>query len=389
MTEKELIEKLSQLKNEEPDQNWVLFCRQGLASKIRGLAESQPAVQKLNIAQIWSFLGHITFNKAFRPVAAFLAIFGLVLSSGLFTLAKAKDSLPGDRLYSVKIALEQAKILTTTSPEKKADLQSQIMALRLEELTKVVEKQEPMNVKQPKVEEAVGNLQRQMMLVKDELPKLDNANTGAKKKVEVAKRIDNNASQAEQTLSQVRAIMPSSETNNLAERIAEASDTASKTGTKALEMMVGEQGEAESGISQEEIIANLGQKIQKTGEKIKTLGQAVSSNSATSSQFYINAAIILDQSDEALIQARASLDKNDVAGALETLKAANEMVSSAEKLVGSAVPSEESSDADGSTKPIDSNASSTSGILPQDSVADSGQSSTTFIIIYSSNLNLE
>ena len=329
ISEKELIERLTQLKEVKPDENWVIFCRENIALEISKNNEKEP-IPAFNFSSAFaSFLRYIRNpHPVLKPMVAFVLIFGFMFSGSLIVIAKAKNSLPGDRLFSVKIALEEAKLLTATSAEGKAQVQTDMITARIDELNKIINAEGSMEQKQPKIEEAVNNLQRHLLSAKDELPKLNN--TEAKKVVEVAKRMDASAASAEQSLSQAKLALPTDTKNNLTEKIAEAVDEADKTSTKALEVMVQKQGEA--GVSQTEIAAKVDDKIQKTQQMIKTLTQSVN-NSAIADRLPINATLVLDESDKAVEQAKAYLEKGDFAGALQIIRTANEMVKNAQQMM--------------------------------------------------------
>ena len=329
ITEKELIERLTQLKEVKPDENWVIFCRENLALEISKNDEKEVTPVFNFPSAFASFLRYIgNPHPVLKPVVAFVLIFGFMFSGSLFVIAKAKNSLPGDRLFSVKIALEEAKLLATTSAEGKAQVQTDMIVARIDELNKIINAEGSMEQKQPKIEEAVNNLQRHLLSAKDELPKLNN--TEAKKVVEVAKKMDASAASAEESLSQAKLALSPDTKKSLTEKIAEAADEADKTSTRALEVIVQNQGGA--GVNQTEIAAKVDNKIQKTEQMIKTLTQSVN-NSAIADKLPINATLILDESDKAVEQAKAYLEKGDFAGALQIIKTANEMVKSAQQIM--------------------------------------------------------
>jgi len=336
ITEQEIIDRLTQLKKVRPDDNWVIFCRQNLASEISKNygKETMPA---FNFSSAFaSFMRYIRNpHPVLKPVVAFVLIFGFVFSGSWVVIAKANNSLPGDRLFSVKLALEEAKLLTATSAEGKAQVQTDMITVRIDELNRIINQGGSMEQKQPKIEEAVNNLQSHLLSAKDALPKLNN--TEAKKVVEVAKRMDASAASAEQSLSEAKSALSPDMKNNLTDKIAEAADEADKTSTKALETMVQRQGEA--GVSQTEIAVKVDEKIQKTEQMVKTFAQSIN-NSAIADKLPINATIVLDESDKAIEQARLLLENNDITGALQAIKSASEMVKSAQKLVDNASPAQ-------------------------------------------------
>jgi len=178
------------------------------------------------------------------------------------------------------------------------DFQSDIIASRLQELDKVINAGESGESKQPKIEEAMNNLQRQLLTVKDELPKLNGME--AKKAVEMAKKIDANASQAQQALSQAKLTLSPEMKQNLNEKMNEVADEADKTSNRAIEVMIKNQVDG-NGETHKEILAKLDEKIQKTKDVMKSLAV---DQSAIGKEFSINAAIILDETDKAIEQAR-------------------------------------------------------------------------------------
>lgn len=356
ITEKDLIQSLKQLKKVKPNQNWVIFCRENLIAKFP-VQEKEPE-KNLESFDFVSIFRHFKFPRlALRPVAVLSIIFLLIFGTGLTALSKAKDSLPGDHLYPVKIALEQARLLTTTSDEGRAKVQSEMIAVRLDELNKVIELNGSIEDKAPRIEEAVNNLQKHLLTINDELPKLDDK-TEAKKAVEMAKIIDANAANVQHALSQAKLSLSPKTDGKLNKKIAETADMADKASNDALELMVMKQNEAGT-MSSEEISAKLGEKIQNTEKQMKSLAETVA-NSPIGNKLPINASIILDESDKAIEQAKASLESNDMVGALQTIQAASELVKSAQKLVDVANPESPQ----GSEAVDNSNATSTTDKVP-------------------------
>lgn len=364
ISEKELIEGLTRLKDIKPDDNWVIFCRQNLVENIKADLLSSRPIFKQGISRLSGFFRGLAFPRyILKPALSLFLIFGFIFSAGLVTVVKAKDSLPGGRLYPIKLALEQAQLLATSSAEQKAEIQSKIIATRLKEINQIIDGNESIEVKTPKVEEAVINLQQQLLTINDQLPKVNDA----KKMVSMANNVNNQATQVQQVLAQAKAVLPS-------DRLAEASDTADKASTQALEVMVEKSKQSDTGISQEEVLAKLDEKIQQTEQRAKSLTESVN-NSETSKKLPINAVMILDESDKALEQAKISLQQKDADGALQTVKAANEMIKSAEDLVASALPNDAAPASSTSTSSVeDSSKNSTTAppvIIPSSATSSS------------------
>jgi len=371
-SEQELIEKLAELRQIEPKQDWVIFCREKLIAEAEmGEEISEPEENKGKIAELLTFIrGSFLAQFALRPAVIMAAIFLIIFSTSIYTISAANGSLPGDRLFPVKIALEQARLLATPSAEGKAELQSEIISTRLSELDQVMKSNEPISAKQSKIEAAVNNLQKHFLTAKDDLPKLDNSTP--KKVVELAKKIDASATEAVKALNQAKLSISGDNSKNLSEKIADAADAVDKASTKALEVMVSKQGD----LSQEEILALLGEKIQNTQDKITNLQKSVAEFDL-GKKLPINASIILDESDKAVIQAKVSLEKNDVNGVLETLRVANEMVNSAQKLMDSTSIDQ----GPGETQPSNDKTNATTTPASEKPTSQSDSATTTSILI--------
>ncbi len=78
---------------------------------------------------VWDNVSNVVLKPAMVGFGAFIMVVGGWMTS----VSAASNSLPGDMLYPVKIANEQAKLTFTASDEKKAELHVQFAAKRLDE----------------------------------------------------------------------------------------------------------------------------------------------------------------------------------------------------------------------------------------------------------------
>ena len=72
--------------------------------------------------------------KLAGALIATLLVFGMVFGAG----QAAAASLPGEPLYGLKLAAEQARMELTTDPEAKAELAAELAENRLGEITQMV-----------------------------------------------------------------------------------------------------------------------------------------------------------------------------------------------------------------------------------------------------------
>jgi len=139
--EKDLLQKLTLLKEIKPKENWVLFAK-------NRILEQDPSLAKENLLQkeVGHFVSYIQyFEKAIRqaqakPAFVFAALAFVVLGGVGYKISQ--NSLPGDALYSVRSVIEKATISSSPS----ASLQ--VAQRRLEDLRKVVEGNKVKNLPQ-------------------------------------------------------------------------------------------------------------------------------------------------------------------------------------------------------------------------------------------------
>lgn len=75
-----------------------------------------------------------------NTIATIMLVISLVLGSGVATVAASQDSQPGDLLYDVKLASEDAALNLTGNPQKQLDLSLEYVANRADEiLTTLIE----------------------------------------------------------------------------------------------------------------------------------------------------------------------------------------------------------------------------------------------------------
>ncbi len=109
MAEKELLAKISLLKDIKPRQDWVISTRTRILGGV-GHTELSPSFA-WQIGQLILF-----FKKPAFAVAAFIILF----SGGMF-VKLVQQSLPGDALYTLKIAVERTQFSNIELAQKRLD----------------------------------------------------------------------------------------------------------------------------------------------------------------------------------------------------------------------------------------------------------------------------
>ncbi len=78
-----------------------------------------------------------------NKIAAFAAVFALILTGGYSTLRIAENSLPNEKLYGLKLLSEEARLNLTFDQEKVASLHLALAEKRLDETKRVIEINNP------------------------------------------------------------------------------------------------------------------------------------------------------------------------------------------------------------------------------------------------------
>lgn len=169
MNDKDLLQKLNNLKTIKPDDNWKKNYREVLYSQISaGSAEDSP------VSNFRAVLGNLMPGKILadliKPVWAMTLVCVLILAAGIGGVYASKNSKPGDSLYIAKIISEKAQLAITFNQSDKAKLGLEFAANRAKEITQVLEESKGQENKQnEKVEQLSKNFKNEISQVKTRL----------------------------------------------------------------------------------------------------------------------------------------------------------------------------------------------------------------------------
>lgn len=227
MQEKELIKQIKQLKNIQPDKKWVVFCREELKREIGASQQSWALV--LNLARL--------FQPFYRPAFAVIAGLLVFVVGGSAVVVASKNSLPGDKLYPIKITIEKAEIKLMADETAKAQKQAEIAGRRAQELSAIISQSS--NGKAEKVRKAVEQIDRQLTRTQSSLPKLNAIQKeNAEKITEAAMAVQESTLKVEGALAQISKDLPEiSENQTLATKISDISVKISETNSQAIEII--------------------------------------------------------------------------------------------------------------------------------------------------------
>lgn len=332
------IEKIKLLNELKPKENWVIFCRTNLAMRLEMERKKELLNKDLfTLKELFSSLhGTEKPRRSFRLAYAIFLGLAITLAAGGVTVWASTKSLPGSQLYKIKIAVEKAYLLVAADKNREK-LQSEMANRRLEELKIVINSTDSAEDKTAKVEEVVGNIQQQLINDQEQLPKTSQKDSSEKSIIAV-KEVTNRAEQVKKAIVEAKQSLPDEIKGNLNDKLTEVTDVADKTSFQALEMLINKSDKTEA--DQKEILARFNEIIDEKEMTIKSLKteNPIVQATSTADKLPIDA-VLINQSDQALELLdglKGNLEKGDLPAALEALKAINEIVKGAERIVENA-----------------------------------------------------
>ncbi|MCX6779082.1 MAG: hypothetical protein NTU97_02530 [Candidatus Magasanikbacteria bacterium] len=291
-----------------PSPEWLKSNRATLLMQISNTLES-AAVREEKFSwwkfnSVWSFLNIFLPKQmvgyVLRPVMAVMAIFGLVFGGWTGTVSASFNSLPGDVLYSVKLATESMQTSIASKPEE-IKLRMEFAGRRAAEVKKIVKSDVSKIKKEQKVEEAVKHLKNDLEIVKVNLETIKNepiTEGSSQIVVDVAKVVDQKSAEIQKSLEQtntdealvvknapaVAAVVPALNSNVVlvADQVKQAAAVAQETGVKAIEVIVEKHQADNSTVSKEEVKNIVDTKLKAIEEKMGRIEDQINTMVSTS-----------------------------------------------------------------------------------------------------------
>lgn len=218
----------------KPDATWVLATRSTLLMQAKN---SMPvaAVEKKSVIKEWVkfFAPIFAVNKWVRtPVTAIAVIMLAIFGGSLLSVSAAEKSLPGDLLYSVKLATEQARLAMAKNPQDKVKLKTEFTERRVDEMKQVVSSSS-VSDRKDRVIQTAETLKRDLHTIKQQLSDMQGQSTPQTVK-ETAVIVDEKSNAVVQALQESKDAMTPEEKI----KVTEAQVAASDTSVKAIEVLV-------------------------------------------------------------------------------------------------------------------------------------------------------
>ncbi|MBI5221350.1 MAG: hypothetical protein HY979_00910 [Candidatus Magasanikbacteria bacterium] len=380
---KDLIAQLKQLKHGEvkPSEAWLKNNRAVLLSQIKNTVSNQNS--KINLENVWNAMAlfmprPVVFNVV-RPMAVLLVV-SIVATSGWITgVDAAYNALPGDWLYPAKRAAEKTQVvMAAIVGAKKAEtkLHAEFAKRRADETKQILNGNDP--GKQAKAQETVSDLKIEIASVNQ---KLDEIKSDSTKNVtaDVVKDVKQDTDSVKNTLQEVKTSLLATAAQNTSttpatnaaaqtvQAVSEVKDLAKDASVKAVEVMVTKHLEGDVSVSVDDVKKEINTTLQSNAtdaaqssnsvDKIKDVVNAAKTQAAdlsadkssnTSSTVALtqkiseistatNVAVAqtktaVETTDQAVAKGVDSLNKGDLAQAIQAVKDVNNVTKEAEKI---------------------------------------------------------
>ncbi|MBI5023207.1 MAG: hypothetical protein HZC05_03560 [Candidatus Magasanikbacteria bacterium] len=352
-----------------PRSEWLKGNREVLLMQIKNtLAPVKIAAPSFQFVQVWNFLNVFMPRQAvsyvMKPAAVMILVISLVTGGWVTTVSASYDSLPGDAMYSVKLATENVQTTLASKPQE-TKLRAEFAGRRAEEVKKIVKSNLSKKDKKIKVEEAVTHLKKDLEQVKGNLDAMKNnasqqSGVSANQAVEVAKVVEQKTTEIQKSLEQTKEDLkvdvkteptPLTGTLSVQEQVKQATATTVETGVKAVEVMVEKHQADGATMPAQEVkdavdskLKALEVKVNQVETQINTIVTSTPAGVPTTRKEQQDAATLMAPAKqsagvakEALNQAKDELAKDNFNGAMDKLREGTALTQVAEVKADAAV----------------------------------------------------
>lgn len=330
MEENEIIKKLGTLKEIKPSEGWISEAKKAVMAEAPVF--DQFSSDLYNNTNRKSSLGFsfLHLNKLMVSVTSLV----FVLFSGYFTLSASKSSLPGETLYSVKMASESV-VLAVATKDDKAEVEIRQAGTRLEEMKEISKRPEDANQGE-KLRQLAESFEKKVNNAQDGLAKIEDNN----KKAKIAKVINVQTEKYTGDFHETKENLTDDVKNAVSERMASAVDSNKKVNFDSLTVLTGI-----TDSNKIEIITKLNNELDKIEGELNSFDNVVVSEEESNESSTIDENTIgedtclVDETDEdlsfqnlnnevkiAIEEARKGLENNDLTDAIANVTVAQELI---------------------------------------------------------------
>lgn len=345
----------------QPDAAWVKRTRTDLLANIRHQAMKQSVVtlgQRVRFF-VLAYIPRSTVDFVRGPVMAVVSVFAVVLGGSLASVSAAERSIPGDLLYSVKLATEQARILMEPEAPDQLRLKAEFAERRGEEIKQLAQAK-PSPKQSQQIKDTADMLKKDLDAVKLQLHTVASQSSPAQAAT-AAKDVDQRSGHVADTIKDVRDTIPADAKQNILDVQVAAVNTSVKAvqvlidvhndpaaaqvvSTDELKRVVTERVQGlEAGLSDtaQKVADVTGQSVAGVTSTIPTASFMVTSPSTSSTTELIKKSVDqLEAAKASLFETRQLLQDDKLSDVKDRLTDAVQAISTAEKaVITAALPS--------------------------------------------------
>ncbi len=383
MNKQELLTHLQSLRDHErginPDPAWIVRQRETLLMQVKNSMPIRDSLFKRYKTATRHLLPEQWSTYLRGPMLAILSLIGVVTGGSIMSVSAAERALPGDFLYTIKLASEQTRIMFTKRKTEKVRLKASFVERRANEIKELAATDTP--ERQERLHEATEILKRDLDTVKTQLNEAAGEDP-AHDVAAVAKVVDDTSVELGKTLKGVRILLPQEDKNS----ISEAEVAAVSTGVKAVQVLIESQDKSDiknQVASNDQLIESIQNKVQGLEEHVTDAahklrdassttvgdaGNATSSPISAADTSSTNRQIV--SARESLQATRQLLGENKIQEARDRLGEVTQVVTNVEKTV-SALPALAAST---STVAVPTNMTSTSPLRGENTLTANASS---------------
>lgn len=341
MTNNDLINKIKRLETVRPSESWLKSNREFIFKYIDLDYKKESVIQTGFVFSVLAAKDRLISALAIfqcKMLASAAVTAAVLLLAGNFVVGKAEGSLPGDNLYSVKIFVEKAELAMMFSDEKRATLNFDLADKRLSELSLMMESAGGQKVSVSDVDAAMENFNNHLSAAVSEMSSVVRSDSSASKAVAVAKIANNKTSEYAKKIAKAKdAAGDKSDFSSIARsQVAETIKKIEEVNINALAVLAFLGIDNPDAAISREVSQKVGEKISEAMAKIDSAKQKISVADKTlikASDIKL-AFDLTEQAGNNLDEAKKYLAGDDSNKALEKVVASNDMISTAEKIIG-------------------------------------------------------
>ncbi|MBU4332196.1 hypothetical protein KKD19_04645 [Patescibacteria group bacterium] len=334
MKDNQIIRRIKKLENIQPNKAWRDDLRQDLMAQVGAYSNTRSPEETGGFLFLKQIASNYVFSLKHAYVPALLVLL-VVGASSVFAAQVAKNSLPGELFYRVKIANERAQISLTRNTSNKMKKEFDFAGRRLQELNTIVKKIDEADTKGS--QKAVENFHQEITKVQTRLEEIGSKPENSSQMVKIAKMVDEKTLEFEKSLAEafVDKIPVQAEA-----AISAALNTLNDINFKALGIIVEEQVAKGGTQENEDLIARIEGRIKKFEQRIDSLAISEIGKGALGTKSIIGdgQGLRLETSSQLqtakifLQQARGFLSKKNLKMALDSIEESNGITSQIEEL---------------------------------------------------------